>query len=141
MQIVCVCLYGQNLKLYYKVCYILFPLFKYFKFLFSICCLCLVTEYCLDFFYKILLILDSYFFIQLIKLLLCIYIYHTSSKACKNCYDLIISLYDPVCYSNHSSHRQMISQTIKLSSGLSRRVEDLQENLTRSPRYITSLYI
>jgi len=74
MQLTCICFHGQCLKFDYKIHSVLFSLLKRFNLLLGICCLHLVAKHCLDFFYKILPVLGSEFFIQLIKLLLCIYV-------------------------------------------------------------------
>ena len=96
MQLICICFHGQSFKLYYKVGYVLFFLFECFDFLFGICCLYLVTEYCLDLSYEIVSILGSCFFVQLIKLLLGIYACYGSSKMGKDHCNPVIGLYDPV---------------------------------------------
>ena len=61
----------------FTICF--FSLFECFDFPFSICYLALVTKHCLDFFNKIITILDIIFF-YLVNFLLCINSYNTSSK-------------------------------------------------------------
>ena len=80
MHVVCFSLYNQCFKLYHKVHYMLLSLLEHFDLLFSICYLTLITKHYLDFFNKIILILDIVFFFYLINLLLCINSYYIPSK-------------------------------------------------------------
>ena len=70
MHVVSFSLYSQCFKLYHEVHYMFLFLLECFDLLFSICCLTLVAKHCLDFFNKIILILNAVFFIYLVDLLL-----------------------------------------------------------------------
>ena len=54
MQFVYICFHDQSLKLYLKVCHVLFFLFEYLNLSFGICYLCLVAKCYLDFFHKVM---------------------------------------------------------------------------------------
>ena len=81
MELICVCLHGQCFKFYHEVRCVSFALLEHFYLSFSICCLGLVTEHCLEFFYKLVPILGIVVFVKLIELLLCVYSRYTSSEA------------------------------------------------------------
>ena len=102
MQLICIHLHGQYFELYHEVCYISLFLFESFNLSFGICCLCLVTECCLDFFDEILPILGSEFFIQLIELSLYIQICYISFEVSQNCCDPVIGFYNLVVLEEQS---------------------------------------
>ena len=81
VELICVCLHGQRFEFYHEVRCVSFALLEHFYLPFSICCLGLVTERCLEFFYKLVPILGIVVFVKLIELLLYIYSYYTSSEA------------------------------------------------------------
>jgi len=98
VQFVYICLHSQGFEFYHEIGCILSFLFEHFNLLFGIYCLCLVTKCHFDFSYKVVPILGSYFFIQLIELLLGINACYASSKAGKDHYNLVINLYDPITF-------------------------------------------
>ena len=119
MQLICVCLHGQCVELYHKVCCILLFLLEDFNLPLSICCLCLVTECCLDFLDELFPILGFKFFIQLIELSLYIYAHYTFFEVSQDCCDPVISFYDPVTLEKQSHSSPSVfkfhSVTVKLS--------------------------
>ena len=102
MQVICVYLYSQCLKFYYKIVHVLLFLLEGLYFPFGIYSLGLVTESCLDFLYKLIPILGFYFPIQLIKLFLDINAYYALSKVGKNCSDLVVYFYNSVTLEKQS---------------------------------------
>jgi len=69
--------HSQCFKLYQKSVICFFFLLECFDLPFSIYCFALIAKHCLDFFNKIILILDIIFFFHLVDLLLYINSYYT----------------------------------------------------------------